>query len=126
MAGILAGFAAIPADKGAAVARRIEKLAEVAEYMVPSHDPTAPQFDALRYWRGPVWLIVNYLIADGMENAGQNGVADRIRTDCLRLIETGGFAEYYGPLKGEPCGGGKFTWTAAMVIEILNTYEIAE
>lgn len=28
-------------------------------------------------------------------------------------------------LDTEPCDGDKFTWTAAMVIEILNTHEIA-
>ncbi|MFV0411363.1 MAG: hypothetical protein ACK5LJ_17190 [Paracoccus sp. (in: a-proteobacteria)] len=43
-----------------------------------------------------------------------------IRDDSLRLITAGGFAEYYGPLDGPPCGGGRFTWTAAMVIEFLR------
>jgi len=48
-------------------------------------------------------------------------MAQRIRSDCLRLIRKGGFAEYYDPITAEPCGGGEFTWTAAMVIEILST-----
>ena len=29
------------------------------------------------------------------------------------------FAEYYDPISAEPCGGGRFTWTAAMVLEFL-------
>lgn len=118
--GIMPAFAALPAERGAGLAARIELLSKRAEYVVPSHDPADPRFDALRYWRGPVWLIVNYMIADGLMMAGHNATADRIRQDSLRLIKASGFAEYYGPLDGTPCGGGRFTWTAAMVIEFLR------
>lgn len=72
-----------------------------------------------------MWLIVNYMIANGLHAAGQTGIANRIDADSLRLIETSGFAEYYDPLTGEPCGGDQFTWTAAMVIEILNMSKAA-
>lgn len=123
--GILAAFAPIPPARAKALVQRIETLAKSCTYLVPSHDPTAPEFDALRYWRGPVWLIVNYMIADGLDIAGQTAMADRINRDCLRLIEISGFAEYYGPNQAEPCGGDAFTWTAAMVIEILSTQKIA-
>ena len=47
-------------------------------------------------------------------------VADRIVNSSLDLIRQSGFAEYYDPLTGEPCGGGSFTWTAAMVLEFLG------
>jgi len=75
----------------------------------------------LRYWRGPAWLIVNYMIADGMKKAGQQAVVNRIIEDSLRLIEKSGFAEYYGPLDGTACGGNSFSWTAAMVLEFLQS-----
>ncbi len=119
--GLLAAFCAIPSARAKAIAARITTLANAARFTVPSHDPTAPEFDGTRYWRGPVWLIVNYMISDGMGEAGQMSVRDRIRDDSIRLIEESGFAEYYDPKTAEPCGGGSFTWTAAMVIEILST-----
>lgn len=122
--GIIPVFASIPEHRAKALKHRIETLSKSCEYLVPSHDPTSLDFDSRRYWRGPVWLIVNYMIADGLERAGQIEMAERIMTDCLRLIETSGFAEYYDPITAEGCGGGSFTWTAAMVIEILNTHKI--
>ena len=33
------------------IARRIEDLATRSTFLVPSHDPAAPEFDSLRYWR---------------------------------------------------------------------------
>lgn len=118
--GLLAALCAIPEGRARDLADRIEKLAVSARFLVPSHDPTSSYYDGLRYWRGPVWLIVNYMIADGLRNAGQLDVSNRIFADSIRLIEESGFAEYYDPITAEACGGGDFTWTAAMVIEILS------
>ncbi|KMK64822.1 amylo-alpha-1,6-glucosidase [Puniceibacterium sp. IMCC21224] len=117
--GLLATFAPIPQPRARAIAQRIASLGEQAPFLVPSHDPSAPDYDGKRYWRGPVWLIVNYLIADGLAVAGETAVVERIIATSLRLIEQSGFAEYYDPITGEPCGGSSFTWTAAMVIEFL-------
>tara|TARA_B110000238_G_C15786975_1_gene294263 strand:+ start:105 stop:302 length:198 start_codon:yes stop_codon:yes gene_type:complete len=60
------------------------------------------------------------MIADGLRRAGQTDVADLIKNDSLALIEKSGFAEYYDPITGAPCGGTEFTWTAAMVIEFIS------
>ncbi|MEP2532027.1 trehalase family glycosidase [Shimia sp.] len=118
--GLLAAFANVPSHRAKAIAKRIGKLDDDAKFLVPSHDPKAPEFDSLRYWRGPIGLIVNYLIADGLAQSDEGEIVRRIVDDSVRLIEESGFAEYYDPITAEPCGGGKFTWTAAMVIEFLS------
>jgi hypothetical protein len=125
IAGLLAAFAPIPVARAEMIAATVEKQAQNCRYLVASHDPLDDKFDAKRYWRGPVWLIVNYMIANGLHAAGQSTIATRIDNDCLSLIENNGFAEYYDPHTGEPCGGDQFTWTAAMVIEIIKSAKVA-
>jgi len=115
--GILAVLAHLPSHRAKAIAARIEQLRESCNYLVPSHDPRDEHFDAKRYWRGPSWLIVNYLITAGLRQSNEHDLAQQIEAQSLKLIETSGFAEYYDPITGEPCGGSSFTWTAAMVLE---------
>jgi hypothetical protein len=118
--GLLPIFAGLDTGRAAELAATIERQVEAVSYGVPSELPVDPRFEAKRYWRGPSWLITNYMIADGLATAGHHAIAERIVDVSLDLIRRSGFAEYYDPLTGEPCGGGRFSWTAAMVIEFLR------
>jgi hypothetical protein len=118
--GLIPVFAPIPSRRAAAIAGTIARMAGEVRYLVPSHAPSDPRFDLKRYWRGPVWLVCNYMIADGLRRAGEVVEAERIVADSLKLIEESGFAEYYDPRDGTPLGGGRFSWTAAMVLEFLE------
>lgn len=119
--GLLAAFAPIPAPRAARIADTIERHG--TRFRVASHAPDDPRYQVQRYWRGPVWLVVNYMIGDGLARAGLDGSAKAITRSSLDLIRTSGFAEYYDPTTGEPLGGGRFTWTAAMVLEFLALAE---
>ncbi|MGA1561253.1 MAG: MGH1-like glycoside hydrolase domain-containing protein, partial [bacterium] len=118
--GLLAVFAPIRHIRAQAIAQRIEQISAECRFSIPSHDPADVRFDAKRYWRGPVWLIINYMINDGLEAADLEESSTKIVDDSLELIGSSGFAEYYDPKTGEACGGGRFTWTAAMVLEFLQ------
>lgn len=117
--GFIPVFAAIPKERARVIGATIARQAEKLKYIVASHDPDDSRFEAKRYWRGPVWLVVNYLIVDGLLAAGETAIVDQVMRSSLDLIEQSGFAEYYDPTTGEPCGGGRFTWTAAMVLEFM-------
>ncbi len=110
-ASYLCWFAGVQSD---AMLQHLRRVLETVPYPVPSYDPGLPRFDAQRYWRGPTWAIMNYLIAAGLRDAGLFDEAERVRDGTARLIGEHGFAEYYDPLTGAPAGGGTFTWTAAV------------
>jgi glycogen debranching enzyme len=68
----------------------------------------------IRYWRGPVWAVVNFMIGKGLAEMGYDAEADRMRRDTLALIERNGFYEAFSPIDGTGSGGDDFSWTAAI------------
>ncbi len=114
--GLLPVFAGV--DRHDHLAARISELLDRQPFGVASHAPDDPRYDGKRYWRGPSWVFVNMLLAEGLRQAGHHDVATRVTKASLALLEEGQFAEYYDPENGR--GGGRFTWTAAMTLEFLR------
>jgi len=92
----------------------LERIGKRAKYLTPSLDPDDKGFDSIRYWRGPVWAVMNYMIGTGLADAGHTQPANRVRSDTRALIEGAGFYESWCPMTGRGTGGGDFSWTAAM------------
>ena len=86
--------------------------------ILPSAAPYAPGFEPKRYWRGPVWGIVNWMLIDGLRRNDMREFADRLRMSTLEAITRSGFVEYFDPVTGEGCGGGRFSWTAATFLAL--------
>ena len=79
-----------------------------------------PTWEPRRYWRGPVWVIMNWFIMEGLERYGYEDLAESIRKDTLSLIETNSFREYYDARDGSGCGSVDFSWSAALALEMLK------
>jgi hypothetical protein len=92
----------------------LERIASRVKYLLPSLDPDDPAFDSLRYWRGPVWAVINFLVGSGLSSSGHTQWGERIRTDTRALIGNGGMYEYFCPVTGRGVGGDDFSWTAAI------------
>ena len=109
-ASFLCWYAGLPAPEMRAVLARV--MGGI-RYGIPSYDPHAPKFDGKRYWRGPVWGVMNMLIGLGMQDMGLPE-AEELRVATAELIAKHGFSEYFDPRDGTPAGGKSFTWTAAI------------
>lgn len=65
------------------------------------------------YWRGPVWVISNYLLMHGLENYGYKKEAIQLANETVSLLvrdlhATGGMNENYNPETGAPDAAGHF------------------
>jgi hypothetical protein len=87
----------------------------------PSVSPNDPAFRPRRYWRGPVWPVIAWLFGWAFQHRGWSEPAERLRTECLRLVADGTFAEYYHPFTGQPLGSHHQSWTATTVLDWLHT-----
>jgi hypothetical protein len=87
---------------------------------VPTVPPSAPEFDPVRYWRGPVWVNVNWLICSGLSRYGLDAEAEHIRSATLELVAESGIAEYFDPISGAGHGAVPFSWTAALCLEMFQ------
>jgi hypothetical protein len=68
-ASFLYAYAGVGSDEQRAhMASHWNRISEKAEFMLPSHDPDDSHFDHMRYWRGPVWIMMNYMLAMGFED----------------------------------------------------------
>lgn len=88
--------------------------------VVPSYGVGRPGFSPRRYWRGPVWLNVNWLIYRGLQRYGFSDLAAQVRQGILGLVRRSGFREHYDPLTGKGGGADDFAWSAALTIELVR------
>lgn len=112
-AGFLPLHAGVVAHAGA-LAGTLADWAGRVRWTVPSTDPSDPRFEPLRYWRGPVWAVVNWMIAGGLRAAGEAALAERVEADTRGLLDTAGLSEYFDPTTGAGIGGATFSWSAAI------------
>jgi glycogen debranching enzyme len=91
-----------------------------APWAVTTVSKSSPAFDARRYWRGPVWININWFLIRGLERVGLAAEAEELRELTLRLVSASGFNEYYHPSTGEPLGSRDFSWSAALTLDLLH------
>jgi hypothetical protein len=116
--GLVALWAGVDGRRLRRVLERFEAWGRVVPGMIPTTDPGLPSFDPIRYWRGPVWVLVNWLVADGLQGSGFVEQAVSLRTRTRALVEEG-FSEYYDPRTQTGIGGKGFSWSAALTLSWL-------
>lgn len=118
---LFAGLAS-PEQAARLVAEHFENPAEYAphadsKFRLPSVAKNERGYSPRRYWCGPIWIQMNWLIAQGLRRYGYATQADALARDSLALIDQSGFREYYDPRDGSGCGATDFSWTAALALD---------
>ncbi|CAA9458407.1 MAG: GH63 / GH37 [uncultured Rubrobacteraceae bacterium] len=86
---------------------------------IPSYDLHGFGFSEERYWRGPVWININWFLMHGLEAYGYQDHAQRLRRTIIELCRDQGFHEYFDPLTGDGLGSILFSWSAALLLDVL-------
>jgi len=118
-------FANIPSKERAKVLVKtmMYKFGNDNQYLCASFDPTSELYNPKKYWRGPVWINLNWLLYKGLKQYGFNDISQRIKNDSITLIEKFGFYEYFDARKEQSetgYGGNNFSWSAALIIDMIN------
>lgn len=95
-------------------------------YLCPSFDTQDPRFNPVKYWRGPVWVNMNWLIYHGLRRYGYGDTAALVKNDILELVKNHGLWEYFEPNRAKAAqttdgyGAPNFSWTAALILDFLT------
>ncbi|MSR68685.1 glycoside hydrolase [Candidatus Saccharibacteria bacterium] len=90
-------------------------------YPVPSVPVSSAWFKPILYWQGPTWVNTNWLIIDGLERNGFHDHANALTESTIEMVKNSGFSEYFNPLTGEAAGAQNFSWTAALIVDLLKS-----
>jgi hypothetical protein len=126
LSGVLPLFALVPS------LRRVEKIFRYlnrqnfarigkSSFAVPSYDRYDSDYSPAKYWRGPIWINLNWLLFQGLSRYGYNRYSGFIKRSIIELCRRSEFHEYYNPDKGQGYGTAQFSWTAALLIDILGS-----
>lgn len=116
-AGFLPLFGELVSNKEAEyLATEAVEWMSASSYAIASTDPRESKYEPQRYWRGPVWLHINWMIALGLEYNGQLDTALKVKDKTNTLFRENKFFEYFNAETGEGCGGDDFSWTAAIAM----------
>lgn len=119
----------MPLYSGAISKERAARIVESLEnehrfgtqYPVPSAPIDSAWFNPKRYWQGPTWINTNWLIIDGLKRYGFYDHAEALKETTIDLIKNSSFYEYFDPITGEGLGADNFSWTAALLIDLMNS-----
>ncbi len=90
------------------------------EFAIPTVAISEPKFSAKGYWRGPMWVNINWMLYRGLLRYGFKDVARQLLQKTIAAVKKSGFREYYNPLTGEGLGARQFGWSTLVADMILK------
>ena len=126
----LLGNIASDSQAQSVTAKLLTKDNLLTKYRMPCVGRSEKVFDPTNYWRGPVWVNVNWLASVGLECFGDTVHASMLRNATIAAVNGQPVPrEYYNPLTGGGLGAYNFMWTGAVYIvslqEMAGNFDIA-
>lgn len=96
-------------------------------FLCPSFNVLDDRFNPMKYWRGPVWVNMNWLIYHGLMRYQFSATAETVRRDTIELVMRYGLWEYFDPNREKSTeditgyGAPDFSWTAALILDFLKS-----
>ncbi len=111
----------ISAERAALLVKLIENDQHYGPaFPLPTTAVGSKWFQPMRYWQGPAWVNINWMVIDGLKRYGYMDHAAALTDLTIEMVEKSGFSEYFDPVTGEPLGTDNFSWTAALAIDLLE------
>ena len=91
-------------------------------FTIPNYDMEREEFDSKNYWRGPVWININWMLSQGLKSYGYREKSDAMKKDLIQLPVRFGFHEYFDSITGKGYGSDAFSWTTSLFIDLIYEY----
>jgi hypothetical protein len=91
-------------------------------FTIPNYDMTREDFDSKNYWRGPVWININWMLSQGLRGYDYKEKSDAMKRDMIQLPIRFGFHEYFDSQTGDGYGSSNFSWTTALFLNLVYEY----
>ncbi|HEY5267839.1 MAG TPA: trehalase family glycosidase [Candidatus Saccharimonadales bacterium] len=91
-----------------------------SNFPIPSVPLNSPWFKEAEYWQGPSWINTNWFVIDGLKRSKYLDHYEALKETTLEMVENSGIFEYYNPNNGHGEGIERFSWTAALCLEMIK------
>ncbi len=98
------------------------EIHEESCFAIPNYDRTKKDFSTKNYWRGPVWININWMLFQGLRRYRFKQKAEHLEKTILELPVRFGFYEYFDSRYGTGYGTKDFSWTASLFIDLYYDY----
>lgn len=89
-------------------------------FSIPNYNMQGIAFSPDNYWRGPIWININWMLVHALFAYGFDEKAESVRNDIVELVRRFGFHEYFDPHEGRGYGSKNFSWTAALFLDVVH------
>lgn len=106
------------APRPAAFAELVDPAAFGAPFGPRGVHRAEPTYDPTRYWRGPAWPQLTYLLSLAATSGRERAVADELVRSMVTGSVRSGFGEYWEPDSGAALGAVPQSWTALSCVMV--------